>query len=91
MKKIYNVTKIGEKAFCNYKILNSVVLPDTLKEIGALAFQDCVYLKNLTLPNSVALIGKNAFISCARLTIYCSLKPITYVCSSVYFININVH
>ncbi len=72
--KVYFVTKIGEKAFLNYKILNSVVLPDTLNEIGALAFQGCVYLKNLTLPNSVALIGKNAFISCTRLTIYSSLK-----------------
>lgn len=59
------VESIGYRAFLNCEMLNTVVLPSTLKKIGAGAFEDCYQLSNVTLPQGLENIGALAFYNCA--------------------------
>lgn len=54
-------------AFYNAQI-DTLVLPDTLREIGLGAFYRCKNLKTLTMPASVDKIGAGSFYSCDNLT-----------------------
>lgn len=55
------VTTIGEYAFENCTLLESVAIPDSVEKIGKYAFSDCSALKRISLPNSIAQIGDHAF------------------------------
>ena len=55
---------IGSWAFYNNHALESVELPEGVKEIGDAAFYGCNYLENITLPASVQSIGDNGFALC---------------------------
>lgn len=62
----YVVTEIGDEAFYCNTYLESVTLPNTIRQIGDSAFLRCgstLYLKNLSinLPESLTHIGKAAF------------------------------
>lgn len=62
----YLVTEIGDEAFYWNTYLESVTLPNTIRQIGDSAFLRCgstLYLKNLSinLPESLTHIGKAAF------------------------------
>lgn len=61
------VEKIGDNAFSECKILDSVIIPKTITEIGVGAFSGCEHLTRLLLPDSVVSIGKNAFYGCLAL------------------------
>ncbi len=63
----YNVTKINEKAFNGFELLESVSIPNSIIEIGNNAFYWCGSLKSLTIPNSVITLGSNAFAGCSSL------------------------
>ena len=54
-------------AFSGCHNLNSVQLPQSLREIGCWAFSDCKALKNLELPSGVTKIGNRAFQNCESL------------------------
>jgi len=54
------VTRIGNWAFANQKLLRNVVLPDSLIEIDAEAFNGCG-LRSITIPAHVTNIGFGAF------------------------------
>lgn len=60
------VVKIEEKAFEGCHRLESIGLPNALKEIGDRAFSRCWSLKT-DIPDSVAEIGKGAFECCTTL------------------------
>lgn len=55
------VTTIGEYAFENCTLLESVVISDSVEKIGKYAFSGCSALKRISLPDSIAQIGDHAF------------------------------
>ena len=57
--------KIDAKMFENATKLESVVFPETLKEIGERAFADCTALKAINIPASVNNIALDAFVNCS--------------------------
>ena len=59
------VTRIGNGSFCR-SFLQSVHLPNTLKEIGSWAFADSD-LERVRIPPAVKRIGTHAFFHCDRL------------------------
>lgn len=61
------VVKIQSMAFENYYYLESVVLPDSLKEIGVAAFSNCSLITEIDIPDSVSEIGVKAFMDCISL------------------------
>ena len=68
------ITKISGEYFY-YDNLESLKLPNKLKEIGDCAFRDCRALKSIIIPASVNTIASTAFEDCNNLTrIYIS-KP----------------
>ena len=54
------VTTIGEGAFAGNTTLQSIELPDSLREIGYNAFGDCTALISVTIPDSVTNVGPGA-------------------------------
>lgn len=66
--KVYNVTKVGNKAFYECTGLTSVTIPEGVTSIGSYAFYYCSELKSITIPNSVKSIGSGAFSGCIGLT-----------------------
>ena len=68
---VYNkkpVTAIGNGAFDNCSLLESIVIPNSVKKIGGYAFENCSSLKNVKIPSSVTSIGKSIFFGCSSLT-----------------------
>ena len=61
------VTGIGVEAFCLYKHLYYVILPDSVTSIGEWAFKECS-LPGVNMGNSVTDIGEMAFFGCESLT-----------------------
>ena len=61
--KVYRVTSIDAGTFSGCDKLESVTLPNTIKNIGAYAFDGWAgsKLKSINIPNSVTTIGKGAF------------------------------
>lgn len=64
-------TKVGYFAFAECGVLESIVIPEGVKEIGTCAFSDCHSLVNVVLPSSLTDISGPAFNNCK------SLKSIT--------------
>ena len=59
-----SVTIIGDAAFADCHIPNSVTIPNSVKGIGSYAFYNCRGLTSVTIPNSVKSIGMYAFFCC---------------------------
>ncbi len=60
------VTAIGEAAFAECYVLESVAIPDSVTTIGENAFSDCL-IKDVSIGNGVTAIGNGAFAYCAKL------------------------
>ena len=58
---------VGEKCFSSVKVLQSISLPETVREIGEKAFESSS-LVSITLPEGVETVGEYAFASCSSLT-----------------------
>lgn len=61
------VLKIGMNAFSSCYSLQTVVLPEGLKELDENAFRFCREMYAITLPSTLERIGANAFYRCERL------------------------
>lgn len=57
------ITGISDYAFCSFPFVETIELPDGLKEIGNCAFQYCD-IKSIALPSTLKSIGKYAFAGC---------------------------
>ena len=64
---IKNAAEIGERAFYNMSLLESVDVSDKLTRVGKQAFYGCVGLTNMEIPDSVTSIGSGAFYGCSNL------------------------
>lgn len=69
--RLYDVVKIGEKAFWYCNSLRSISIPNGIQSIEEYAFYHCKNLNSVTIPNSVTYIGKYAFADCVRLGLVC--------------------
>lgn len=61
------ITSIADECFCDFDLLNEIVLPDTIKSIGESAFRTCEDLNWINIPEGVESIGKQAFCHCDEL------------------------
>ena len=52
---------------CKFMYNDSIILPETVKEIGASAFTNCSRLQKINIPEEVTKIGSSAFANCAKL------------------------
>jgi len=58
---------IKSDAFYGCGSIESIILPDTLKEIGSGAFWGCTSLKGIVIPDGVTSVGSCAFNGCTSL------------------------
>lgn len=65
--KTFQVTSIGNAAFCKCSQIVSIKLPESIERIGRFSFYDCDSLKELTIPDKVKEIGEKAFSSSGAL------------------------
>lgn len=69
------VKVIGNSAFLNCELLETVSIPDSVIEIGSKAFQSCHKLEKVIIPASVSAIGDDAFYSFyQKHLIYCEAE-----------------
>ena len=61
------VTSIGEEAFFNCNLLESVTFNESLESIGERAFAWCVSLTNVALPAGLSAVEHRAFEGCSSL------------------------
>lgn len=66
---IYNdVTKIGDCAFADCTILQTINLPNSVTEIGDYTFENFTSLQYINIPDNVTDIGNFAFKNCTSLS-----------------------
>ena len=61
------IEKFGSKVFFQDRALESVTLPDSLKETGTYCFQYCEALESITLPEGFTTFGMYSFANCTNL------------------------
>ncbi len=78
------VTSIGESAFSDCKLLDSITIPDSVTSIGDYAFDYCTSLTSITIPDSVTSIGDGAFYYCSNLAEITLPDSLTSIGSSAF-------
>lgn len=63
----YQVTRIADRAFAGCTQLQSIVLPETLRNLGEGAFSNCTALQKAELPAGIKSIGESTFKECTAL------------------------
>lgn len=63
----YGTTMISSVFEENYRV-ESVTIPETVRNIGQYAFRQAINLKHVNIPEYVTTIGANAFVDCTNLT-----------------------
>ena len=61
------VTSIGNEAFMDCDLIESIVIPNTVKSIGDYAFKGCYSLESIDIPYSVTSVGEYAFADCTEI------------------------
>ena len=70
------VTRIGDYAFFDYRLLPSIDIPASVKHVGKSAFAYCSSMESLTIGSGVTSIDLNAFSDCTATTdVYCYADP----------------
>ena len=62
-----DITVIGPKAFFNNVELESVVIPQSVRDIEMSAFRECTSLREINLPDSLRIISGYAFENCKNI------------------------
>ena len=65
------LSSIGEEAFADNALIETVILQNGIDSIGDRAFMDCAMLKTIEIPESVTYIGNDVFSGCERVVISC--------------------
>ena len=83
--KIYEpIEEIGEYAFANCTVLQSVSLPKSIRRIGEKAFYNCELLFSINLPDSIDTISADAFFCCKALHINHLPKHLSHIGDSAF-------
>jgi hypothetical protein len=61
------VVEIAEKAFSDFKLIETISLPDEIKRIQGYAFSECSNLKKINIPKNVQVIPERCFCRCSSL------------------------
>lgn len=61
------VVKVGNSAFVSCDKLESIIVPEGVKEISGEAFLSCKSVTDIQLPQTLQIIGENAFMLCTSL------------------------
>jgi hypothetical protein len=77
------VDTIGQGAFIGCKNLQSITIPNGIKNLPNLLFYNCQSLQSITIANSVTSIGNSAFHYCY------ALKNITFTGTKAEWNSIN--
>lgn len=78
------VKAIGEEAFENDTLIESVSIPNSVTYIGYGAFSDCTGLKSITIPDSVIETDSGVFYGCTSLTSVQLSNTLTTLASSFF-------
>ena len=78
------VKAIGEQAFENDTLIESVSIPNSVTYIGCEAFSDCTGLKSITIPDSVIETDSGVFYGCTSLTSVQLSNMLTTLASSFF-------
>ena len=78
------IEEIGEYAFANCSVLQSVSLPKSMRRIGENAFRHCEMLCNINLPNSIYTFSASAFFNCKALHINHLPKNLSHIGDSAF-------
>lgn len=81
----YPVTSIGPGAFLKHTNLNSVHIPNTMKNIQRSAFSECLNLTTVNIPDGVAQLDDNAFYNCQKLTSVFIPNSVTEIGVNAFF------
>lgn len=61
------ITNIGDCAFSDCPLLNTISMPSTINVIGNESFARCEKLESIVFPSSLIEIGQSAFIGCSSI------------------------
>ena len=79
----YAVTEIG-CAFKNFRNIEAVILPPSIKRIGRNAFYNCANLKSVVIHEGVEYIGEGAFSGCSSLEYVAINYPQTTIANNAF-------
>lgn len=79
-----NVVALLDGVFMSNSEIETVVIPEGVKQIGENCFNNCSHLKNVTLPDSLERIGNFAFYRCMLLEKIEIGKALTEMGNSVF-------
>lgn len=81
---IYTVTSVATRAFARTTGIQTVTLPETIREIGKEAFYWCVNLEEINIPERVKAINDGTFILCRNLKSIHLHNDIEYIGASAF-------
>ena len=79
----YTVTELGNNAFEDCDLMDSITLPNCLTKIGYRAFANCTNLNKINIPDSVNSIDAECFSKCENLesiSLPDNILEISYIC-----------
>lgn len=83
-RETYTVTSVAPNAFYKATELQTIKLPETIKEIGSYAFYYCINLKSINIPDQVTAIYAGTFVWCNKLTSIHLPDNITFIGQSAF-------
>ena len=81
---ISNPLYYAHNLYLNGKLVENLVIPDSVTSIGASAFYGCTGLASVTIPDSVTSIGSYAFSGCNNLTSVTIPDSVTSIYGSAF-------
>lgn len=78
------VTAINDDLFSGFSVLETIVIPNTVKSIGKNAFSGCSLLRNVTLPDGLETIGENTFSGCRDLESIDFPEALTFIGTAAF-------
>lgn len=79
-----SIKRIGECAFLNCGLLQSVYMQHNVEKIEAKAFQNCTNIESITIPDSVKVINASTFYDCRELKFVVIGQSVEKICSSAF-------